>query len=310
MKKWLVIAGTLFAYIVAVGMYFSQRILFMKKKDVELVRNREIAANRFIISDYDKLPKEEIWVSSPSGYHLKCVFAEPHHSKKWIIICHGVTENKINSIKYMNIFLQRGFNAVIYDHRRHGESGGLTSSYGHFEKFDLKAVVDELKRRKGNDITLGIHGESMGAATVLLYAGTIEDGADFYVADCPFSDFEAQIKHQLKREVPLPAWMVLPIGAAFVKLRGGFRVKDISPISFIKNIKKPVLFIHSELDDFIPASMTEELYKEKEGPKQLFIAANGAHAHSYNENSQEYEKVIDSFLNKLVFPQLTEQTGH
>lgn len=301
MKRWFVILGSIFAYIIGIGVYFSQRVLYIKKKDEELVRNREIAANRFIVAEFDELTKEESWVSSPSGYDLKCVFIEPHETKKWVIICHGVTENKINSIKYMNIFLKRGFNAVIYDHRRHGESGGLTSSYGHYEKFDLKAVVDELKRKKGNDITLGIHGESMGAATLLLYAGTIEDGADFYVADCAFSDFEAQLKHQLKREVPLPAWMVLPIGAAFIKLRGGYRVKDVSPISFVKNIKKPVLFIHSEPDDFIPSAMTKELYREKEGPKQLYIASVGAHAHSYNENSEEYEEVIDDFLNGLVF---------
>ncbi|MDQ0219072.1 alpha/beta hydrolase [Peribacillus cavernae] len=303
MKKWFVIFGSIFAYIIGIGMYFSHRVLYMRKKEDEFIRNREITARRFIVSDFDLLPKEENWVSSLSGYKLKCVFIEPHETKKWVIICHGVTENKINSIKYMNIFIKHGFNAVIYDHRRHGGSGGRTSSYGHYEKFDLKAVVDELKRKKGSDITLGIHGESMGAATLLLYAGTIEDGADFYIADCPFSDFEAQLKHQLKKEVPLPAWMVLPIGNAFIHLRGGYRVKDISPIASVKNIKKPVLFIHSEPDDFIPASMTKELYKEKEGPKQLYIAKIGAHAQSYNENNKEYEEVIDRFLNDLVFPE-------
>ena len=48
--------------------------------------------------------------------------------------------------------MKLGFNAVVYDHRRHGESGGKTSSYGHYEKFDLQAVVAALKKRKGHDI--------------------------------------------------------------------------------------------------------------------------------------------------------------
>jgi fermentation-respiration switch protein FrsA (DUF1100 family) len=139
----------------------------------------------------------------------------------------------------------------------------------------------------------------MGAVTLLLYAGMLEDGADFYIADCPFSNFEDQIKHQLKHVVPLPSWTVFPLGRTFIKLRDGYWTNEVSPIDYMKNIRKPVLFIHSENDSFIPASMTAELYAAKEGPKQLYIAKKGAHAQSYNENPREYEDQIDQFL-KLV----------
>ncbi|WP_409301517.1 alpha/beta hydrolase [Peribacillus sp. SCS-155] len=301
-RKLLILLGSTLVTFLGIGVYFSNRIMYMRKKKDDFIRNREISAKRLVEDDYDALPKAEHWVNSPSGYKLKCLFVEPNKSNKWIIICHGVTENKINSIKYMNLFLKRGFNAVIYDHRRHGESGGRTSSYGYYEKLDLKAVVDELKRLKGTDILLGIHGESMGAATLLLYAGSIEDGADFYIADCPFSDFEQQIIHQLKRELPLPPKMILPIGDAFLKWRDGYRAREVSPIRHIKNIKNPVLFIHSEPDEFIPAEMTKELFREKEGPKQIYLPSIGAHAQSYNENAGEYENVIDRFLTELVYP--------
>ena len=46
----------------------------------------------------------------------------------------------------------------------------------------------------------------MGAATLLQYAGLVEDGADFYIADCPFSDFQGQLQHRLKVEFHLPKW--------------------------------------------------------------------------------------------------------
>lgn len=296
MKKWWFTLAGILTYIIGVGIYFSNRIMYMKKKEADFIQNREITAKRLIREDFDNLPKTEIWVSSPSGYSLKCLFIEPHDTNKWVVISHGVTENKVNSIKYMNIFLKRGFNAIIYDHRRHGDSGGKTSSYGHYEKFDLKAVIDELKRRKGSDLHIGVHGESMGAVTLLLYAGMLEDGADFYIADCPFSNFEDQIKHQLKLEIPFPSWTVFPLGRTFIKLRDGYWTNEVSPIDYMKNIRNPVLFIHSENDSFIPASMTAELYAAKEGPKQLYIAKKGAHAQSYNENPKEYEDQIDQFL--------------
>lgn len=300
-KGWVALVGLL-SYLIGIGLYFSNRIMYMKKKEDDVIRTREMEAKRLNIAKVESLPQTELLIPSPAGYSLKCVLIEPHETKKWVIICHGVTENKINSMKYATMFMKRGFNAIIYDHRRHGESGGKTSSYGHYEKFDLQAVVAELKKRKGNDIILGIHGESMGAVTTLLYAGMLGDYADFYIADCPFSNFEEQIKLQMSQELPLPSWTIFPIGRAFIKLRDGYWTSEVAPIDYIQHIQKPVLFIHSEPDRYIPVEMTHALYEKKEGPKQLYIPKQGGHAQSYNENPEEYEAQIDHFL-QTFFPQ-------
>ncbi|MFE8702581.1 alpha/beta hydrolase [Cytobacillus sp. FJAT-54145] len=285
----------------SLGVYFSNRIMYMKTKEADFITNREKEAGRFNPFDYEHLPKREVLIDSPFGYQLKAVVAEPHQTNKYMIICHGVTENKINSIKYMNLFLERGFNTVIYDHRRHGESGGKTTSYGHFEKYDLKAVVDWLRQEQGEDLVLGIHGESMGAATMLLYAGIIEDHADFYIADCPFSDFKEQLAYRLKTEMKLPPKVFLPVADLFLRIREKYSINEVSPITVIENIKKPILFIHSQKDDFILPSMTEALFEKKQGPKKLFLAENGLHAQSLNENRDDYEKVVDEFLHDYVF---------
>jgi hypothetical protein len=47
--------------------------------------------------------------------------------------------------------------------------------------------------------------------------------------------------------------------------------------------------------------MSKDLYERKKGDKMLFIAKNGAHAESLNENPKEYEHIIDEFLNSMVF---------
>ena len=124
----------------------------------------------------------------------------------------------------------------------------INDSYGHYEKYDLQAVVAELKKRKGNDILLGIHGESMGAVTALLYAGMLEDGADFYVVDCPFSNFEEQIKHQLNQEIPLPSWTIFPIGRAFIKLRDGYWTSEVHRLTMYKTSKSLFYLFHSQPD--------------------------------------------------------------
>lgn len=304
MRKTLRFLLSFIVFLLTLGLYFTNRIMYMRTKDPEHVLTREREAGRLNEEQFAQIPKREVLIASPFGYHLKAIVAEPHRSNKYVIICHGVTENKMNSIKYMNLFLERGFNAVIYDHRRHGESGGKTTSYGHYEKFDLKAVVDWLKADRGPDLFLGIHGESMGAATMLLYAGMVEDGADFYIADCPYSDFKEQLAYRLKAEFKLPPKLVLPVADLLLRVRDRYSLQHIAPITVIDSIHKPVLFIHSKKDDFILPTMTEQLYERKPGPKKIFLAENGVHAQSLNENKDDYEQVIDEFLEEFVFSPL------
>ncbi|KMY44098.1 hypothetical protein AC622_07390 [Bacillus sp. FJAT-27916] len=300
-KKWLALAGGVAAYITGVGLFASSQIMYMKKKEIDFVLDREVQAGRYDPETFKNIPQEEKWIQSKHGYRLHTLFAEPNPgSKKWMIFVHGITENKYNSIRFLRLFTKRGFNAVIYDHRRHGQSEGKTSSYGFYEKDDLQSVIQQLKADKGDDILIGIHGESMGAATLLLYGGMKPKGADFYIADCPFSEFSEQVAHLIKRNYHLPKWMILPFGDWWLKRRDGYSLKEVSPLKAVENIDEPVLFIHTLEDTFIPPTMSEELYEHKKGPKQLVLLEKGAHAQAFNTNPEEYEKAIDSFLDTYV----------
>ena len=296
-----VISGIFTAIITVLGFFVTNKLMFLKLKDADLIMKREILAKRFDEHWYESVRKEDMWIDSPNGYRLRAVFLKPLDTTKTVIICHGVTENKINSMRYARLFERLGFNSVVYDHRRHGESGGKTTSFGYYEKSDLQAIVQAVRARIGKRALLGIHGESMGAATSILYAGTYEDEANFLIADCPFSDFSEQILHILRTETPLRTSMMLRIANVFLKMRDGYSTNLISPREVVKNIKVPVLFIHSREDDFILPYMTEELYAAKVGDKMLKLFAKGAHAKSYNENSVQYEKTVQTFLNRFGF---------
>ncbi|KKK33279.1 hypothetical protein WQ57_25520 [Mesobacillus campisalis] len=285
------------------GIYLTNRIMFIKNKAENEVIKRDEEAGFLKLADFKALPQKEVMIPSPFGYSLKAIVVEPYNNNRYVVFCHGVTESKMSSVKYMNLFIERGFNAVIYDQRRHGESGGKTTSYGYYEKFDLKAVIDWLRKQKGDDLFLGIHGESMGAATMLQYAGLIEDGADFYVADCPYSDFAKQLAHVVREDTKLPPQVMVPVAQLFLKVRDRYPLKDVSPLTAVENIQKPVLFIHSRKDDYILPGMTHELYERKLGPKQLFLAENGAHARSLAENREEYTKALDEFLGHYGIPE-------
>lgn len=274
--------------------------MYIQKKDDDFILDRELKAHRFDEKWYNQCKKEEFTIDSPNGYPIKGVLLKPLPTNNTVIICHGVTENKINSIKYARMFERLGFNSFIYDHRRHGESGGKTTSYGYYEKLDLGAVVKTLKSIIGDSGYIGIHGESMGAATTILYAGTIADDVDFYIADCSFSDFEELLLHIVKNSMRMKPSIPVHLADLFIRFRDGYRFKHVAPKEAVKQIEKPVLFIHSKPDAFIPAEMTIEMYELKKGPKALKLFERGAHAQSFNENPEEYEQTVRTFLTKFV----------
>lgn len=282
------------------GYSVTNKIMYFPKKDDNFIYDRELKANRFDENWYNNCKKQELTIDSPNGYPIKGVLLQPLDTKNTVIICHGVTENKINSIKYARMFERLGFNSFVYDHRRHGESGGKTTSYGYYEKFDLEAVVKTCRSIVGEDAIIGIHGESMGAATTILYAGSIGDNANFYVVDCSFSDFEKLIYRIMRSATILRTQIPIHLASFFLKFRDGYKIRNVKPLDAIEKIEKPVLFIHSKPDVFIPVEMTLEMYERKKGPKELKLFEKGAHAQSFNENPQEYEETVKAFIEKYV----------
>jgi uncharacterized protein len=296
-----IISSVVAAFFTIFGFLATNRLMYLKMKDPDVIMEREILAKRFDEKWYETVRKDGLWIHSPNDYLLNTVFLKPLNTKNTVIICHGVTENKTNSIKYARLFERLGFNSVIYDHRRHGESGGKTTSFGYYEKLDLQAIVHSIREKIGEDALLGIHGESMGAATTILYAGTFDDDADFHIVDCPFSDFTEQVLHVLRMETPLRSTMALRIANLFLKMRDGYTLNLVSPREVIENVQKPMLFIHSMKDEFILPYMTEELYQAKPGDKMLKLFEKGAHAKSFNDNPESYEKTVKEFLQRYGF---------
>ncbi|MCM3225546.1 alpha/beta hydrolase [Terribacillus saccharophilus] len=297
---FLSVAGLLGGYTAIVATLVNKELRQMKAFTEEETISREVEAGRYNKAAYDALRKEEFSVPSGEGKIYGTHYVGDPDSRHVMVISHGVAVNKYNSIKYMNVFLALGFNVVLYDQRRHGLSDGKSITYGYQERHDLARVIQWTKERYDYDLKLGVHGESMGAATALLYAGTVEDGADFYIADCPYSDFAEQVAYRLKVQFHLPRQVFLPAAELIVRKLDGYRFRDVSPIHSVVNIEKPVLFISSLPDSYIPVQMTKDLYAKKQsGYKQLHLFEKGDHAMSLADNKQEYEQVVKHFLQEI-----------
>jgi len=275
--------------------YFSRVVIYPITREPQYTLSMEIKEGRIIREKFDEYTKEEVYIKSPYGYYLYGLYFPMEGSNKAVIICHGITWSLFGAVKYVDIFLKRGFNVLVYDHRNHGRSGGKFTTYGLREKYDLKACTDWMFQRCGDNLIVGTMGESMGAATVLQNAA-IDDRISFCISDSAYSDLRKLFKHILKMNFHLPIFPLFYVTSFITGIWTGMFFRTVSPIKDIEKINIPVFFIHGNEDRLIPKEMSIEMYNAKKGLKKLYIAPGAGHIDSYCRNMEEYDRLVGEFL--------------
>lgn len=248
--------------------------------------------------NYDSYEKEEYTVKGYKDYELHVTLVKnPVETDKYVIISHGFKSNRYGAVKYVDTYMNLGFNCIIYDLRDHGENEKTALSLGQFESEDLEKLIEDSYSRYGN-IKLGLHGESMGSATSLTVLAK-KPKVDFVVADCGFSNlYDLIYKAYDLAKTPF----VLPSVNTAMKLRYGYDMKKTSPKDALVGNEVPICFIHGEADTFILPENSQVNKAATAGYSELHLVPNAAHAQSREVLGEaEYRGIIGDFLNNIDF---------
>jgi len=292
---YLYISLILLTLILSFGYYLSRITLNPKTCDYRESYLSEVEKQRFDDKWFEKQKNEEVYIESHEGFRLHGIWYPAEGSEKSVILSHGYSFTLFGSVKYMKMFMDKGFNVLLIDQRFHGLSEGKLCTMGHKEKMDHVRWVNWIEDKVGRDSIVGSFGESMGASTVLLH-GAMDDRIKFIIADCAYQSVFNQFRYRLKVEYKMPAFPFLYIGNLFTKLRTGAFYRDISPLDAVKKIKVPVLFIHGNSDEYTTPSNSINLHKSKKGPGFIYLVPGAEHAGSYTTNPENYKKVLFRFL--------------
>ena len=277
-----------------------KRVILDERKDKD--KMIKILKERFSCdySNYENLEYEELEITSYDGLKLKGYYYNKFKdSKKVMIIHHGYTANHYVCLQFLDMFFEEGFNVLLVDMRAHGESEGQYITYGYKEQKDLDLWVDLVREKIGDDGIIGLHGQSMGGATVLMYGGNYTEKIDFVIADCAYSNGKEILRYQFKQS-DVPFFPMYNIIKRECRKKCGFDMDKISPIDAIKDKDIPVLFVHGTGDNVVPLTMSEEMFKVKKGNKnKLLIIPDAIHVGAYSKDKEAYVKAIREFIENL-----------
>lgn len=303
--KYAVIIFTVVIVLAAIvfigGLCYLASFVSLPKSEMESSINWETKFGFW--RDFDKRRTVKYQLKSFDGYELHVEYVPNENApdtKRFVIISHGYTSTRYGALKYLNKWMELGYNCVIYDDRHHGmnKKGFFNPcTLGIKEAKDLITVIDDTYARYGEDIYLGLHGESMGAAlqiTALKYKPKVH----FIFNDCGFAELTNVLKVGICDIFHLPEWFIYPASAVCVLLYRWNFVKN-RPIDSLKDNTVPICFIHGEDDDFIKCVNSKQMAEANPAYTELYLFPGAKHAESMYSDEERYLEIMKNFLAKV-----------
>ncbi len=220
------------------------------------------------------------------GYFLRC----GGDAKGCVVITHGYTDTHIGALKYAKVYLDLGYDCLVYDLRGHGDNPREACTYSVRESADLDAIIRFVRERTP---VVGLHGESLGAAATAAAMKYRPDVA-FAVCDCGFCDIMPIFKAGLKT-MHIPAFFV-HAASLIAWLFHGVSFEDMRPLDALgPDVRVPMLFIHGEKDIFIFPEHSRRMHQAVPGSRMALIPG-AAHAASVLTDPEAYTRVVREFV--------------
>jgi fermentation-respiration switch protein FrsA (DUF1100 family) len=248
------------------------------------------------------LPYREVSIVSHDGLTLRGRYFEHSPGAPVEILMHGYrgcAERDMSGGVARCFAL--GHSALLIDHRASGRSDGHVITFGVLESRDCEAWARFLVRELGEDVRIIISGVSMGAATAMIAAGEpLPRQVVGALADCGYSTARDIIKKVIA-ERGYPVEIVYFFARLGGRIFGRFDVEERSPMQSMAHCRIPVIFLHGDADDFVPADMSRECYDACSAERKRLVTIEGAgHGLAFPVDEQRYLAEVGSFFENVL----------
>ena len=269
-------------FLIFVIIYVIAAPLFVDFMYTSLGMNEKVVYPTVKYSEEYSFQVEEKQLTTSDNYKIQIYEAIKDNPKGVVIMFTGIQNP---SVTYMyglaQLMYDNGYASILVDVRGHGKSDGNKITFAVEEIKDAQAVVDYINSNtRYKDLPIIAMGVSMGGAVAVNAASTIDD-IDGLISMSAYSSW-SDVAIDTLEVGGYPRWLanlikpgieihgLFSYGLDFIKYRPEETIKQIED--------KPILFMHSKLDNKVPIGNFYRLYKNYSGENaDVWIREGDAH---------------------------------
>lgn len=241
---------------------------------------------------------QEVYARSNDQLQLHGYTVEHSNATQWIILVHGYQVSAFSMMASAKVFYENGYNVLIINQRSHGKSEGTYISMGWIEHKDLITWIDFLVAKQPT-CKIALYGVSMGGATVMMATGEkLGSHVVCAIEDCGYTSVEDILLDQANQKYHFDHPMILSGLNYLYKKHFGLSLHQASSIRQLEKSTTPTLFIHGQMDTFVPFEMVYQNYEACHSEKELLIVEGREHALSCIDPS--YYPTVLAFIKKYM----------
>jgi len=222
-----------------------------------------------------------------------------------VVLVHGLNRSRIEMVRKTPFLNRKGWNALLFDLRHHGESGGTVSSFGHFEKQDVHAAVEWARARSSGPVVLW--GVSLGGASATLAAAEDPKIAAL-VCDSSYRSLRDTVDHHMTLARSWRWWMRVvppwPVEAEvlyWIGRRGGFDVDAVDiRAAAARMAGRPALFVCNSGDRRMPAEIAFDLKAAAGDHARVLVVPGESHGGAWRDGTAAYERAVGEILDEAA----------
>lgn len=246
-------------------------------------------------------PEDTVIVNTKGKRMHARIIKQEEYSDKWAIVIHGYTSCARGIADQGYYFYKKGFNVIFPDLISFGEDEQKYCSMGFHDRYYIKEWINYIVEKDDN-AKIALLGVSMGSATTMLTTGEedLPDNVRCAIADCGYTSVWEEYTSQCKKMYNIPSFPFMNAANTVSKLRGNFDFKKCAPIKAVAKSKTPTLFIHGELDEFVPYYMMDKLFNACTAEKEKLTIPDTTHADSCYTKPELYYSTVDKFVDRYI----------